>query len=194
MEALRRGYPAGRVLDSAYKDDLEDRELRMAFDFDCVLIDDEAEKIYQSCGLNGFHAAEQEKADRAHTPGPLKGLLQEIAKLQQREIQRAVQDPSYKPVLRTAIVTSRNAPSHERLVTTLRAWGIRVDETFFLGGMDKKRILEAFRPHIFFDDQMTHVGPVAGSVPLCSVAICAVSKRFSRMSRNGQVTSQVLTS
>jgi len=164
-EAILHGYPAGRVLDSDYIDDQSDRELRMAFDFDCVLVDDEAERVYRVRGLDGFHAAEQQLAARAHTPGPLKGLLHEIAKLQRRERERAERHPDYRPVLRTAIVTSRNAPADERLVTTLRAWGIRVDETFFLGGMDKRRILEVFRPHIFFDDQMTHAGPAAGSVP-----------------------------
>jgi 5'-nucleotidase len=164
-EAIMHNCPAGRVLNSDFTDDPEDQELRVAFDFDCVLVDDEAERIFQAEGLSGFHAAEQQNALLPHAPGPMKNLLLEIAKLQQREIQKEREDPAYKPMIRTAIVTSRNAPAHERLVTTLREWGIRVDETFFLGGMDKNRVLEVFRPHIFFDDQMTYAGKAAGTVP-----------------------------
>ena len=133
-EAIVRGLPAGRVLASTYTDDRNDPELRIAFDFDCVLADDEAERIYQVEGLEGFHQSEIRKALEPHNPGPLKRLLAEIGKIQQREIARAQTDPQYRPIIRTAIVTSRGAPAHKRVVTTLRSWGIRVDETFFLGG------------------------------------------------------------
>ena len=168
-EAIVKGLPAGRVLASTYTDDRNDPELRIAFDFDCVLADDEAERIYQVEGLEGFHQSEVRKALEPHNPGPLKRLLAEIGKLQQREIARAQTDPQYQPIIRTAIVTSRGAPAHKRVVTTLRSWGIRVDETFFLGGMDKGRILKEFKPHLFFDDQMTHAGPAAGTVPAVHV-------------------------
>ena len=164
-EAVMKGHPAGRVLDSDYTDDPEDRELRIAFDFDGVIVDDEAERIYQIDGLESFQAAEVQKALQPHNPGPLKGLLHEIGRIHQSEVARAEKDSTYKPIIRIAIITARNAPAHKRLVTTLRSWGIEIDETFFLGGMDKGRILKEFRPHIFFDDQMTHVGPVAGIVP-----------------------------
>jgi 5'-nucleotidase len=164
-EAVMAGLPAGRVLASNYSDDPNDHELRIAFDFDGVLIDDEAERVFQIEGLEGFHQAEARRALEPHNPGPLKRLLEEIGKIHQRELVKAGKDRDYTPVIRIAIVTSRNAPAHKRLVTTLRAWGIEIDETFFLGGMDKNRILSEFKPHLFFDDQISHVGPVAGTVP-----------------------------
>jgi 5'-nucleotidase len=91
--------------------------------------------------------------------------VEEIGRIHQSELERAKVEKGYKPVVRIALVTSRNAPAHKRVVTTLRAWGVSIDETFFLGGMDKNRILSVFKPHLFFDDQMTHAGPAAGTVP-----------------------------
>jgi len=85
------------------------------------------------------------------------------------ERERKTKDPSYEPRLRTAIITARNAPAHKRVVTTLRDWGIEVDETFFLGGIDKSRILQEFKPHIFFDDQLLHIEGVAGVTPSAHV-------------------------
>lgn len=164
-EAVMSGLPAGRVLASHYLGDPNDRELRVAFDFDGVVIDDEAERVFQIDGLDGFQQAETKRALEPHNPGPLKRLLEEIGRIHRRELDRARQDASYKPVIRLAIVTSRNAPAHKRMVTTLRAWGIEIDETFFLSGMDKNRILSEFKPHLFFDDQLTHAGPAAGMVP-----------------------------
>lgn len=145
--------------------------MRIAFDFDCVLVDDEAESIYQLEGLDGFQQAEVKKWLEPHNPGPLKRLLVEIGKIHRREIEKAQNDEGYQPIVRTAIVTSRNAPAHKRVVTTLRSWGIRVDETFFLGGMDKGRILREFKPHLFFDDQMKHAAPAAGTVPVGSCTV-----------------------
>lgn len=164
-EAVMKGLPAGRVLASNYTDNPSDPELRIAFDFDGVIVDDEAERIFQLDGLEKFQAAEVKRALEPHNPGPLKRLLEEIGRIHQREVSRAQSNPAYKPTIRIAIITSRNAPAHKRMVMTLRSWGIEVDETFFLGGMDKGRILTEFKPHLFFDDQMTHVGPVSGTVP-----------------------------
>ena len=171
-----RRLPAGRVLASNYTDDPDDRELRVAFDFDGVIIDDEPEQIFQIEGLEGFHQEELKRALEPHNPGPLKRLLEEIGRIHQREIARAEKEPSYKPVIRIAIITSRNAPAHKRMVTTLRAWGIEIDETFFLGGMDKSGILAEFKPHLFFDDQMTHAGPVAGTVPSVHVPFGVINE------------------
>jgi 5'-nucleotidase len=92
-----------------------------------------------------------------------------MARLQRLERQRVQRDPNYIPRIRTAIVTSRNAPAHRRLVTTLRSWGITVDETLLLGGLGKNRVLEIFRPHIFFDDQRTHALPAAAVAPFVHV-------------------------
>ncbi len=164
-EAIMAGCAAGRVLDAQHQDDPADKELRIAFDFDAVLIDDEAEKVYAKSGLEQFHATEQEKASTPHTPGPLQLLLSQIAGLQKSEREKAKADPSYRPLIRVAIITSRNAPAHKRMVTTLRAWDIQVDETFLLGGMDKSGILQEFNPHIFFDDQRIHLDAVSGIVP-----------------------------
>jgi 5'-nucleotidase len=164
--AMLAGHPSGLVLHSAYEDDMADEELRVAFDFDGVIADDEAEIVYHTTGdLNEFHKAEQENVLRAHNPGPLKDLLIKIAALQKRERERASLDKSYESKVRIAIVTARNAPSHKRMVTTLREWGIQVDETFFLGGIEKKRVLEVFAPHIFFDDQRVHLDSASGLVP-----------------------------
>ena len=165
-EAILAGLPAGVVLASTYEDDVTDSELRVAFDFDGVLADDEAEVVFHTTGsLESFHSSERANVLRAHNPGPLKELLHKIAKLQQHELARRAADKSYEPKLRVAIITARNAPSHERMITTLREWGIQVDETFFLGGIEKRRVLEVFAPHIFFDDQRVHLDPASGLVP-----------------------------
>lgn len=164
-EAVLKGLPAGRVLASDYTDDVNDHELRVAFDFDGVIVDDEAERIYQIEGLESFQRTEVRRALEPHNPGPLKRLLEGIGKIHRREEERARTEKDYQPTIRIAIVTSRNAPTHKRVVTTLRSWGIEIDETFFLGGMDKNRILSKFKPHLFFDDQMIHAGGAAGTVP-----------------------------
>jgi 5'-nucleotidase len=175
-EAIMRELPAGRVLASNYTDDPYDRELRVAFDFDGVIVDDEAERIYQAEGLDSFHAVEAKRALEPHNPGPLKRLLQEIGRIHQREIARSEKETGYEPTIRIAIITSRNAPAHKRMVTTLRSWGIEIDQTFFLGGMDKNRILAEFKPHLFFDDQMTHAGPASGTVPSVHVPFGIVNE------------------
>jgi len=164
-EAIMHGSPAGCVLESVVLDPAEDHELRVAFDFDGVLADDQSENVFKDGGLEAFQRFEERMVKVAHNPGPLKRLIEELGKLQQREIDRQLADRSYTPRVKVAIVTARNAPAHKRFVTTLREWGIRVDQTFFLGGIEKTRVLELFKPHIFFDDQMTHLGPAAKFVP-----------------------------
>jgi 5'-nucleotidase len=144
---------------------VNDNELRVAFDFDGVLVDDEAEIVHHTEGLPSFHASEKENVLKAHNPGLLHQLLLKIAKLQERERLKHAKDSTYAPRVRIAIVTARNAPAHERMINTLRSWGIVVDETFFLGGIEKKRVLEVFAPHIFFDDQRVHLDPTSGFVP-----------------------------
>jgi 5'-nucleotidase len=155
--AVARGAPAGQVLPTEYVDDSAENELRIAFDFDGIVADDSAEAIFKSSGLAAFQSAEMEAAAVPMPAGPLARFFVEIAKVQQREIARKEVDDSYEPKIRLAIVTARNAPAHERVVTTLRAWGIEIDEVFFLGGIDKSRILKEFRPHIFFEDQLLNL-------------------------------------
>ncbi|WP_136680513.1 5'-nucleotidase [Neptunomonas sp. XY-337] len=157
-QAMMSGYPAGEILSGNIEDDLNDSELRIAFDFDGVLADDEAEEVYQATGnLLDFHEHEEKKVDIAHNPGPLKNFLQRISDIQKLEIEQAEKDPSYRPVLKVSIVTARNAPSHKRVINTMRSWGIMVNEAFFMGGVDKFNVLEVINPHIFFDDQKIHL-------------------------------------
>lgn len=163
-KAIKAGYPAGTVLESKIQDDENDHELRIAFDFDGVIIDDEAETVYKkSNDIILYHQSETEKASTPHKPGPLSDLFKKIAFFQKLELKRKKEDDKYQRILRTAIITARNAPSHERFVTTLRHAGVFADETFFLGGINKQRILDVMKPHIFFDDQMRHLE--GGSVP-----------------------------
>lgn len=153
MEAMKKGFAAGLVLDSKVKDDPEDKELRIAFDFDGVLADDSAEKIYQEGGIRQFYLSETENAAQPHNPGPLAELFRKLGKIRALEDGLLKKDPAYSRFLKTAIVTARSAPAHRRVATTLRNWDMTVDETFFLGGVNKGRILSLLRPHIFFDDQ-----------------------------------------
>ncbi|WP_308636345.1 5'-nucleotidase [Paenibacillus silvisoli] len=165
-EAVEHGYPAGCIYPTDYIDDEADGELRLAFDFDGIIADDSAETVYQLDGaLRSFHDHEKRKAGEPLPGGPLFRFFSEIAKLQKRESEKKLLDPAYKPKIRVAIATARNAPAHERVITTLRDHDIRVDEAFFLGGVDKGRVLSIFKPHIFFDDQVGHIEGVARSVP-----------------------------
>jgi len=169
-EAVQHGLPAGQVLpESVAEDDPSDPELRIAFDFDGVLADDASEKIYRAGGLLAFRATEEALEDQALSAGPLQRLLVELGKIQHLEKERQRRDPSYRPRLRTAIATARGAPAHQRVVTTLREWGLRVDQAFFLGGVEKTKVLERYRPHIFFDDQLAHARPASRVLPAVHV-------------------------
>ncbi|MDB5917154.1 MAG: 5-nucleotidase, partial [Massilia sp.] len=165
--AIAANYPAGLVLPSKIVDDDDDVELRVAFDFDGVIADDEAESVFKQNGLDEFHAHEAKHVARPHRPGPLADMFQKLAIMQRMEERMARRDPHYRKVLRIAIITARSAPSHERVVTTLKSWGVSANETFFLGGMDKARVLGVFKPHIFFDDQLTHLkSSPGGTIPM----------------------------
>lgn len=169
-KAIDAGYPAGLVLPSKISDDDDDIELRIAFDFDGVLADDESETVFKHNGLDQFHAHETENMAVPHQPGPLADMFQKLALMQRMEERMQKRDPGYRKVLRIAIITARSAPSHERVVTTLKSWGVSANETFFLGGMNKTRVLSVFKPHIFFDDQLTHLQSSAGgTIPMVHV-------------------------
>lgn len=157
MNAVDYNYPAGLIIPSQVTDEEDDRELRIAFDFDGVLADDESETVFKEKGLQGFMEYEQLHQNRVHNPGLLADLFQKLSKLQKLEDQKVDLDSSYQRILRTSIVTARSAPAHERVITTLKSWGVEPNETFFLGGMEKQRILNTLQPHIFFDDQMSHL-------------------------------------
>lgn len=165
-DAIGSGYPAGRVLASTVNDDEHDRELRIAFDFDGVIVNDESEAQFaRNENLQDFQDHEHTNVKVPHKPGPLGDLFKKLSMLRAIEIERELQENTYQRILRTAIVTARNAPANERVVTTLNKWGVVPDETFFLGGIDKSRILEVMKPHIFFDDQMTHLKSNNGHIP-----------------------------
>lgn len=151
--AIAAGHPAGLVLPGAGADDGDDAELRVGFDFDGVLASDESERVYRERGLDGYREQERALVDTPLAPGPLAPLLTRLARVQAAEAARQEADPGDQPRLRTAIVTARSAPADRRVTTTLRAWGLRVDESFFVGDLPKDRILRLFRPHLFFDDK-----------------------------------------
>lgn len=179
-EALNNGLPAAQVFPTKFIDNDDEIELRIAFDFDGIIADDSSENIFQQLGMQGFHENEKKRANEALPPGPLNKFIREVARLQQREWEKKQNDASYIPRIRVAIATARNAPAHERVVTTLRSLGIRVDDAFFLGGIDKGRVMKVFRPHIFFDDQVSHIEGVSSISPSAHVPFGVTNLRNSK--------------
>jgi 5'-nucleotidase len=173
--AVAQGRPAGQVLDSAYTDDDTD-ELRIAFDFDGVLADDESEQVMQERGLHDFHQHEIANVVTPLNPGPLRDFLVSINKIQQREAEHRLVDGGYAQRVRVSIVTARSAPAHERALASLKAWGVTVNDAFFLGGIDKGAVMKVLRPHIFFDDQKAHLRSTAQSVPSVHVPFGIVNE------------------
>ncbi|WP_461507836.1 5'-nucleotidase [Rhodopirellula baltica] len=163
--AIEKGHPAGQVLESAVVDDEHDDELRIAFDFDGVLADDESESVMQTQNLESFHDHEVRNQMQPHNPGPLKEFLIRVAKIQSSEEAKRRSDPTYTNRLRVSLVTARNAPSHERAINTLKSWGVMPNDAFFLGGVEKLKVLRVMKPHIFFDDQSGHLEKAATVVP-----------------------------
>jgi|JI9StandDraft_1071089.scaffolds.fasta_scaffold04399_3 5'-nucleotidase len=155
--ATLQGLPAGHVLPSTAAYDDADEAVRVAFDFDGVLADDASERVYKTKGLTPYLKTEAGSRDKALAPGPLQRLLADLNVIQDREEARRTLDISYEPRLRIALVTARNAPAHERAVMSLKEWGVRVNDAFFMGGVDKSRVLRVLKPHVFFDDQTTHL-------------------------------------
>ena len=165
QEAIDAGVAAGLI---CAHDDLEIQpdevidQIRIAFDGDAVIFSDESEKIFKSQGLEAFEAHERLNARKPLPEGPFAKLLATISKVQK-------QFPTDNMPIRTALVTARNAPAHERVIRTLMAWGVRIDEAFFLGGVQKSDFLKAFGAHIFFDDQAVHTEPASRLVPAARV-------------------------
>lgn len=163
--AIALGHPAGRVLESKFADDDSDDTLRIAFDFDGVLASDESETVMQSSGLNAFHDHEVRNVAQAHHPGPLKEFLVRVSKIQSIEETHKKKNKDYQNRIRVSIVTARNAPSHERALGTLKSWGVMANDAFFLGGIEKGKVLKVLKPHIFFDDQPGHLQSARTVVP-----------------------------
>jgi 5'-nucleotidase len=161
--ALDAGVPAAQVYpQSAHAGNAYPYEVRIAFDGDAVLFSDEAERVYQAEGLSAFQKHEQDKAQQPLLAGPFKPLLTALQRLQKEGT------PSMR--IRTALVTARSAPAHERAIRTLMDWNIEVDEAMFLGGLPKGEFLREFEPDFFFDDQTGHVASASQHVPSGHVA------------------------
>lgn len=167
--ALHLGYPAARVLtESVQAGNAHPHEVRIAFDGDAVLFSDEAERVYQTQGLAAFQRHESDKAQQPLPDGPFKPLLMALHRLQHSSPSSTVQsaeDGRSAMRIRTALVTARSAPAHERAILTLQNWNIAVDEAMFLGGLEKGPFLREFEPDFFFDDQTGHVSSAARHVP-----------------------------
>lgn len=145
-------------------------QIRIAFDGDAVLFTDESEMIFKEKGLNAFEENEKTHAREPLAEGPFANFLKKLSDLQ-REL------GTENCPIRTALVTSRSAPAHERVIRTMRAWNVRVDEAFFLGGLDKRDVLQAFGAQIFFDDQWVHTFNAAQSVPAARVPYSRASSQ-----------------
>lgn len=169
QDAISAGYPAGVVLPSKIVLDDDEEELRIAFDFDGVIADDESESVYKNGELPEFLAYEVANSHIPHQPGPLADLFTKLSLMQQLEDKEVEKDHNYKRILNTSIVTARSAPSHERVITTLEHWGVSANETFFLGGMAKDRILSRLKPHMFFDDQKSHLVSDGDDIPMVHI-------------------------
>ncbi len=156
-DAILEGYSAGQVLGVPSKDEDFSEEFRIAFDFDGVIANDESEIIFKKKGIKSYHEYEKKFGNKPLELGPAGDLIKKISAIQKLEQGLIKNNKDYKPIIRTSIVTARNAPAHERVITTLNYHGITVDEAFFLGGIEKKQVLEIMKPHIFFDDQKTHL-------------------------------------
>ncbi len=165
QEAINAGFASGIICSHSNlpinpDDDID--EIKIAFDGDAVIFSDEAERIYQAEGLQAFTEHEQKNAQNPLPEGPFAKLLKTIS-LIQMNFQRG------EAPIRTALVTARNAPAHERVVRTLRAWNVRIDEVFFMGGVEKSEVLKAFGANIFFDDQAVHTEKASHMVPSARV-------------------------
>ena len=160
-QAVNNGVAAGMILTG--KQHANSREaigqIRIAFDGDAVLFSAEAERVFKQRGIDAFNEHERGNVDRPLPKGPFANFLSVLSSLQN------IYKTQEQAPIRTALVTSRSIPAHERAIKTLREWGVRVDEAFFLGGVQKKDILSSFGAHIFFDDQHAHADPASEVVP-----------------------------
>lgn len=161
-KALASGMAAATIGPAGNTQQIQQRrgveQLRIAFDGDAVLFSDEAERVFREQGLEAFETSEKAAAKQPLSGGPFRRFLEVLHEMQ------TMAEEGTSPI-RTALVTARGAPAHERVIRTLRAWGIRIDEALFLGGMDKGDFLKAFGADIFFDDQTHHVNSASQYVP-----------------------------
>ena len=165
QDAINAGIAAGLICSHEalnISPDEEIDEIRIAFDGDAVIFADDSERIFKRDGLDAFAEHERLNANNPLQEGPFAKLLTTISRVQK-------QFGTENVPIRTALVTARNAPAHERVIRTLIAWDVRIDEAFFLGGVQKSEVLKAFGAHIFFDDQAVHTDPASKLVPAARV-------------------------
>lgn len=155
QDAIDQGVAAALVYDAPRDYHPNQKEIRIAFDADAVVFSDESELIYKQEGLEAFYENENANAENAMNEGPFAKLLKTLSKIKEKD----------DSLLKIAIVTARNSPAHKRVILTLRKWGCKIDEMFFLGGVAKDKVLKAFNAHILFDDQDYHVGPASQLIP-----------------------------
>ena len=161
--AIKEGIAAAQIYHSTYHNNYDDiDQIRIAFDGDAVLFSDEAERIYQEKGLDAFVEHESRNARKPLPAGPFAKLLKIISLIQH---EFGIENSP----IRTALITARNSPAHERVIRTLHAWNITLNETFFMGGVEKYEILKAFGAHIYFDDQDVHCTKASTVVPTAQV-------------------------
>ena len=167
QRAINAGFAAARIYKfpkNSPSTRHDRKKIKIAFDGDAVLFSAESEKIYQSEGLEAFLKHEKENALKPLPDGPFAPLLRAISKAQTGV-------PVEQAPIRTALITARNSPAHERVIRTLHEWNVRVDEAHFLGGVSKHEVLEAFGADIFFDDQDVHCTLASQVVPTAIVPI-----------------------
>ncbi len=152
--------------------DIPADQVRIAFDGDAVLFSEESELVYKTRGLEEFQRGEDAQQETPLEEGPYATFLKKLGKLQDRLPVRVELSP-----IRIALVTARNSPAEMRVVKTLQHWGVYVDEAFFLGGVEKTKVLKAFKPHIYFDDQDVHLEPASKIVPAGKVPCPSVRKQ-----------------
>ena len=162
QRAINEGIAAARIIPKKYKKRGKRKDVRIAFDGDAVLFSDESEKIYQKHGLEAFLKHERKNAKNPLPKGPFAKLLKVISQIQQRF-------PMEKAPIKTALITARDFSTFERVIRTFDAWYVRVDEAFFLGGVEKRRVVKSFKADIFFDDQDVHLKKTSQKTPSAKV-------------------------
>lgn len=182
QDAINANIAAGLIYNSGkeYRED-HDEQIRIAFDGDAVLFSDEAERIYQKAGLEAFAEHEKANAKKPLPEGPFVKFLKVISDIQK-------QFPEDNLPIRTALVTARSSPAQERVIRTLQAWDVHIDEVFFLGGVRKKEILKAFGADIFFDDQDAHLKHSVEVVPSARVPYKNIMEQVSLFDEEHDLT------
>ncbi len=136
--ALDAGISAGVVCDGGELAREGESEIRVAFDGDAELFADDGE-----AGEAADPASRS--AGRGAPPASFARLLGALAMFGSDGRGRG-------PRLRTALVSSRTGAVQERMLRTLRRFGLQLDEAFFVGDLPKSEILAAFRPHVAFGE------------------------------------------